>query len=699
MKKTTILSISLLTTLLPNIASAELLDISDTASNKTQNIYDEDNIMNILSNITTSVDTEVSDTSINAGGTVEQGSYGVSLGMGYLTPLKQFGYMSLSDYAYDAEDWAGKVVVHFDEANLNIGNTLKGNRVFPKEFYDNMKNTFKSQEFRTTLTKITEKDLPNLYIQTSDDGKQFISSTMYVRWLYDSDSKLNEPNKYITSRPILKGTNYTNGPYVAVGDNLDYDEKNGTEISNAGEKYAKSLTSITGKTYSNIPFLTKDRILKNTHPNYLKWQDTNKALLSKRCEYRRYISKKQSNVELGTFEYVYPVETVTTKTQSVVVASGLENKITSETIYTDNSKSEVQEFIFKIESKFPTPAKVYPTGNKTYEYSIKNSDGDIATSDKSLGIEPDENSADRWTSLTQRVLKITNPNGYVVYEKVIPDNTSKNLTISVLPSELKAPLLLGAKAELITSYDTFTRYMYEKQTIKNSYALNGNTSELKTYSQIIAYINDTANNEDKAKIDITKLIKYEETTNPRVIKKFKTAQNLGQTSNVKTSIEVPTGLDPVSPTPILTIDPPNALTKLEGGKFDVNIELKQDSFVFESEGNDVWISDMRVYPIEIIAQNGETIYKHPTPIVDFSDDKLEFTIPSLTANPSHIGKATVTATYSYVLNSRNWIEKEIVNPDGSHTIVREEGEITKTDHEGEIKSYFNIYSLSGVSKE
>ena len=83
------------------------------------------------------------------------------------------------------------------------------------------------------------------------------------------------------------------------------------------------------------------------------------------------------------------------------------------------------------------------------------------------------------------------------------------------------------------------------------------------------------------KLDITKLVTYEETTKPRVIKKFKTAEKLNQVSSIQSSIEIADKGDPIAPTPVLTIDPPNALTKLEGGKFDINIKLDGNNFAIE----------------------------------------------------------------------------------------------------------------------
>ncbi|MGU8834115.1 hypothetical protein ACSW8S_18320 (plasmid) [Clostridium perfringens] len=690
-----LLSAVLLACMVPTFGFAEMIPIVDSSTVEANPQYDKNNVMNILNNITKDVSTDIIDsTKVDLGGTVDQGKQGVSLALGYLTPKKELGYMYLDDYGYPF-NWTGKTTRVYDDAGLNIGSGILNKSTTGPVIYENMKNTFKTNAFKNTLASITKDDLDNVLIQTDNDGREFISSSMFVRWMYDTDSKISgRGNAYVDSHPVLSNTGLNNGPYISMGDNFDGMVYTGDIVAQNGEKYAKTLTSITGDNYSGVKYLTQDRVLNDIHPQFRQWIPTNKAMLQKRCEYRRYVSRGDGIDGLGDYEYVYPVTETVVTSQNSTASQGLVNSIKSETIYSDANKTSVEKYVFDIKSNPLKAERDYPKSEKTYEYSTKKG---AEERDPSIGVEPNENSADKWHKINKRTFYIKDINNNVIYKKEIDSTYPDNFKLTVTPQDVGGKTLIGCRAELETHYDTFARYMNYKEVISNKYVLNGATGSHKTYEEIQQYIKDKVDSSADMKLDITKLVTYEETTKPRVIKKFKTAEKLNQVSSIQSSIEIADKGDPIAPTPVLTIDPPNALTKLEGGKFDINIKLDGNNFAIEDSGKDVWLSDIKIDPLVVTAQNGETIYTHPEPITDFSNKKLEFSIKAVTANPSHIGKATVNATYSYIVNTKEWVTKEVTDKDGNTTIVREDSGVKQTHHSGEIVAHFNIYSLSGVT--
>lgn len=76
-------------------------------------------------------------------------------------------------------------------------------------------------------------------------------------------------------------------------------------IKNNPGMYFKSLSSLgTIIQVNDVLSLTKDKDYNRSHPQ--EFNETNKAMLEKRFEYRRYISSTEKN-SFTNYEIVYPV--------------------------------------------------------------------------------------------------------------------------------------------------------------------------------------------------------------------------------------------------------------------------------------------------------------------------------------------------------------------------------------------------------
>lgn len=239
---------------------------------------------------------------------------GMPIASAYLTPGKNFGYMYIDNHNYKNQ---GTLKSYKDELNKENpwGGIKEESSLASNNLYNQAKKYFlkKDSPIQKSILNLNEKILEKgLYnIQTSDDGRKFVSSTLYLRYIYDIDDADFRENIYEKSSPILDNS-YINGPYVAMGDYFDSNidvvnlgEEGKEKIKNNPDTYFKSLSSLGIIVQVNdILGLTKDKDYNKSHSQELN--GTNKAMFEKRFEYRRYISNFNSN-SFDNYEIVYPV--------------------------------------------------------------------------------------------------------------------------------------------------------------------------------------------------------------------------------------------------------------------------------------------------------------------------------------------------------------------------------------------------------
>lgn len=642
-------------------------------------------------------------TLVDGGGTVgnpNAGSNGVSSALGYLTPTGDFGYMGLSEFhvKYNGMDSYGKMHTYADDLGIfstkpaGTKDTDKFFECINIELYDRVKASFlnasqKGGTLRNKLDSISGDDImagqkngKKIFIQETKDGRKFIALTMYLRWMYDTNNGYNKIAS-IKFNPVLNNS-YSMGPYIGTGDFFtDYKlVDKATANANAGGKYVKRLVDVANPKYGGGAYLNSDLKLNTSG----SWNGNGRALWEKKFEYRRYITEGSTSDPADKYEVVYPVTQKYLKENSTKAPTGLKASIKSTTTYTDDSKTKVDSYIFDVVIKPLKTSKKYTRVEPYVQYL-----SDANSRDESIGVEPGEDSADAWHNIISRQLVIKTPDGKEVCRK---DISSNNATIEL--SGKAYPSLDNATASLEVTYTTSVRYMKSKETYKTLYTYKG--KEYDTPSSVISVVENEKGFISDSKTTISN---HYTTSNPRIVKTYVTDTSDSQTLELSDKIDGPYTADPVKPNLELNIDPPNALTKLEGGKFDINMEIDTKGIPMGDSGEDCWISDFKIDSLVVTAENGEIIYEHSSTIDGFNNSNKSVSIRDVTANPTHIGKATVTAKYSYNFNKQKWESPEpIEKPDGSVIYPDKiKGDVITTPHYGTVTAYFNIYSLTGVT--
>lgn len=240
---------------------------------------------------------------------------GMPIAAAYLTPGKNFGYMYIENHNYKDQ---GTITYYKDELNkenpwgYQIENTISSSSNI---LYNQAKSYFieDNSPIRKSILALNDETLnKGLYnIQKSDDGRYFVSSTLYLRYIYDVDDSDYRENPYESSSPILDNS-YINGPYIGMGDYFDSNidvitlKNEGKElIKNNKDIYFTSLSSLgTIVQVNDVIGLTKDKDYNKSHSQ--EYNETNKSMLEKRFEYRRYVSGSE-NKEFENYELIFPV--------------------------------------------------------------------------------------------------------------------------------------------------------------------------------------------------------------------------------------------------------------------------------------------------------------------------------------------------------------------------------------------------------
>lgn len=246
---------------------------------------------------------------------------GIPISAAYLTPGKHFGYMYIDKHDYKDN---GIVKTYIDELNTDSKwsyNTEEYISSASNALYSKAKKYFteKDSPIQKSILNLNTNTLnKGLYnIQKSDDGREFVASTLYLRYIYDVDDSDIRENIYESSSPILNNS-YINGPYIGIGDCFDTNidtiklGKKGKELIQSNkEMYFTSLSSLgIIVPINDVIGLTKDKDYNRSHSQ--EYNENNKAMLEKRFEYRRYISNSQEK-DFTNFEIVYPVTITTLK--------------------------------------------------------------------------------------------------------------------------------------------------------------------------------------------------------------------------------------------------------------------------------------------------------------------------------------------------------------------------------------------------
>lgn len=245
--------------------------------------------------------------------TIQNTKRGFPIASAYLTPGKNFGYMYIENHNYKD---SGNLKTYMDELNKDNpwGGVKEDTSLASNNLYNQAKGYFleENSPIKKSILNLNEKTLEKgLYnIQKSDDGREFVSSALYLRYIYDVDDSDFRCNKYEKSSPILDNS-YINGPYFAMGDYFDSNidvvniEEARETIKNNPDMYFKALSSLgTIIQVNDVLSLTKDKDYNKTHPQ--EFNETNKSMFEKRFEYRRYLSSTEKN-SFTNYEIVYPV--------------------------------------------------------------------------------------------------------------------------------------------------------------------------------------------------------------------------------------------------------------------------------------------------------------------------------------------------------------------------------------------------------
>lgn len=705
-----------MTSLTNNIGFAEVMDLKgDSTTNKP--VSSKGDAIGIVKDqaITTGTIVATFEDTLTEGQSAN-GSYGVTISAAYLTADKKFGYAYVNGYRYTG---VGTVVAHSDAYNsegyywgttdLNSGSDVSNNRL-----YINTKNYFVkkngpvSESIRNLTTEDFNKTKSKYNIQTDNKGKQFIATTFYVRYTYDIYDSHNcfdkdEPttSKYRVSTPVLKGSSYKSGPYIGMG---DYFDASMDVVADSG--YKKTITDGYGKYFLplsefNVTFskrtlgITKDLSL---HFSNLGTEiETNQAMLEKRFEYRRYLST--GNITITNkegYEVVYPVTTTQVKTQTALPDISPSVSVKSKTHYSNSNKTSVSKYEFTVDITTKSPKYDYSKVKDLETYIIKKP-SDIPSQ------EPDENSMDFWHTGVTPVLDIIDSSGKSRLKSPISLETKSTQQVIVEPKDIVTDSngsknLDNCTAVVKLSFKNNVRFMSNKAVYTYSYTFNDKKTD---YDTIMEYIS-----KKETGLQLTTEIKnYQSKTNPREELTYKTETSKTLSVEASTGISSITAGDYAGTRVGVSVDPPNTLTVLEGGKFDVNVDINTNGVPVIENGSDTWISDFKIDEVLITSAKGDTILRQ----TDISPSQTSSTIlkhyiQDLTAKPSHIGKATVKVTYSYIVNRQTYERVPIedsgkVNANGvmewDYKIIK--GPIDKTPQNGVAYNYFNIFSVTGNS--
>lgn len=716
---TIMLTLTLCASMLPTTVEAKLFDImrpgeEETTTNKSDAI-------NIIKHLGISIDsstdkvTSVGDSSAN--GDATQGHNGMSVAFAYLTPQKEFGLITRNDLDIVSGNGTNKKV----SDPLGVWSKAATQTSNIRDFYDNAVDDFTtSSKIKSSINSVTKEDIIDSKVSTqvSDANREFIATTFYVRWFYDVISgRTSTSDMYMRELPVLEFYNGTSGPYIGWGDfftatinvipGSNYTDANYNEnvarrkrISNNANKYIRGLSSVakkgsvlTGTYLTSDPYYGGEITVQSYEPN-------NKALFEKSFEYRRYFDRGGDGNSSGDYyEIVYPVETYTTIKNESDATIGVLASVKSNTVFKDSDKQEVDryEFKVKIEPFEPVTEGVKSLESpKTYHIEHDKNSSEIPSSPSG---EPPENKADVWHEIISRELVIKDKNGKNVIDPIKLESNEE--TVTIYPEDVNNKSLGGYTVCVEVTYKTLSRYMKQKEMYTYSYHWFDGIDKTTVYEYSDIYTTLSTNTQ-VIQSGLSQIKEHHEKSEPKSIYIYETVggDKEPQTTTVYDAIIGPNGTDPVSPTLSVDVNPPNALTVLEGGVFDINLTFdpKDISIGKETDETRVWIEDLKITPVIVTAQNGDVIYEHTTPIDGFTNEELSASIIGVTAKPTHIGKATVTVHYQYTLVEEVYNRDKIVDgfgnvTDGEEYLVRTD----KTECKGKATGYFNIYSLTGVT--
>lgn len=714
----TMLATVLFTTLLaPNRVEAKYFNIK-TPGEEEPSTGDggKSAAIEIIKHLGTNVETSIKTIDDNAGNSA-QGSNGISVAFAYLTPQKQFGAVIrkniniLSNSAPNEKS--------YDEIGGVWNKSLKQTDI--QTFYENAVSDFENnQTIKNSISAVTADDIVNnrVAVQEANDRRTFVAATLYVRWFYDVNTQRKDyTNLYLDCVPALSKYNGSDGPYVSWGDFFSSSEKlipgkNPNGIASSGlknsvqnienrktlasnaYKYVRNLQTITGKAHTGL-YLTYDPVYgTSTSPKSDVYTYETKPFYEKSFEYRRYF-KGYGGGSSDYYEIVYPVEYHKITNNSTEKPMGIKSSIEAKTIFTDSTKTNVSRYEFDINV---SPLVAETSGVETLESPKKYTvDNKVSTSSPSE--EPPEDKVDVWQKVMSTKLEIHTKAGEWVCTKY-PNSNSE--TIIVYPSEVEYKNLTGCIATLTIQYNTFCRFLESKEVYSYKYEWydGKDTKNNKTYEYSTIY-NKLYGKPEVITKGLNEITAHHNNSKPRTIYTYTTLglNDAPLTHTVKDIIIGADGGDPVSPELIVKVNPPNALTILEGGVFDINMEFDPNGISIGrgSSSTYVWIENLVVKPIVVTAQNGEVIYRKDTPLTSFSNTNLRETINAVTAKPSHVGKATVTVDYTYTLveeyHGTRWKGYDNLGND----IYEDYVETYRTESKGTAKDYFNIYSLTATT--
>lgn len=706
-KLKTLIATLMITSLSNNVAFAEIMNLRNPDTQENANPETSQKIDIVKDQIT---DTHVSFSRFSSQpfstGNANNGSKGVTVSAAYLTPANEFGYIYIDKYDYGGR---GTVVAAIDELNpdsmwggdVNSGTLNSNNRLYEhaKDYFVNS-----SGKIIKSIQDIEDTKIDSYNIQTANDGRTFVAATFYVRYSYDFLDNHNLTGyKYLKSYPVLGNTSaYTGGPYIAMGDYFD-DSIDVIDLGNTGRndiasRYGKYFLPLSDLVSSNTNLnrlgLTYDyHPLKAVNNNYVT-TSTNKAMLEKRFEYRRYVETEEIVTDNPAgFEFVYGVTNSTIKNQTVIPDISPKLSITSNTEYTDNSRGSISRYAFDVTIHTRDKERGNTYENDFQPYTIRR------ISDKPDN-EPKENQMDLWHSNLTATFDIVDPSGNsrLYSPKSIPTYGS---TVYVYPDDIK-PNDNGSKslddctAKVTLNFKNNARFMSHKEVYSYHYNQNG---EVKTYDDVIDYISEKPTGLQLR----TDIENYQTSTDPREELIYKTETSRTRTVEATTGILSITAGDYAHATVTVGVTPPNALTVLEGGEFDVNININTNGVPIGNNGTDTWISDFRIDELLITSASGDVIYRENNISINpTTATTINKQVNHLTAKPTHIGKAIVKVTYSYIINKQTYRRVPIeesgrLDSNGDmiwdYTTIREP--LEQVPQSGSAQNNFKIYSLSG----
>ena len=720
MKSKRFYSLLLLSALSINMASAELITTGSPigkTENKTEGSID------IIENLTNKINLNPEKIE---NGTLGSGNQSITTSYAYLTPQRDFGYIYIKDF--DALNATGTVVPAADAFGKNWNASSYSDNDYPHHrLLKIATNYMKSADFTNKLAAVNDTNYKDMYIQHDKErGQDFVAVTLYIRWLYDVGCNINhEHNGNYKKVPVLEGSNFTNGTYIATGDKMDTNPNvfsnpgNVTTIRNEHKDRIKKFSSVVKPgTNLNYPYLSSTEYNCNGTSKSIR----SGALFEKRYEVRRYITEGVKD----SYEVVIPTKTTTTTTKTVKPDTSPKVSIDANA-HLNSSNTAIDKYTFDINVSAKSPRYTYTKpASEIYTQKI-NKDGSLGVN-PAVNKEPADNQMDIWHSDLVPVFELVDQNGNVVNLKDKSGNTISpkpinpgKSTITIKQSDIDISLNKYT-ARVSLKYSSNVRYLSNRTKYDITYqsASGGSLKAGSTHKQVIEYIDEkTKDNPNKNPLKTTLETKYSE-TNPRIDRKYITAttKDLNTRASDTISAFIPNA-DNLPPDVTLEINPPNTLTILEGATFEVKLEailkgknpdltatgpkdyvIKNETDIPEGEvGEHWWVDNFKIDKVDIIAKNGDEIeYDDSQITIDSSNpNKFTFNIIDVTANPQHIGVAKVKIYYSYDLNHREWRTEpsEKLKEDGTPEEWYLYTNTTTTPQKGDVEGTFTIYSLSG----